>query len=245
MRSVRTAAALLATVLTAASSVASQEPDEAGRTKLRGRVFDVATGAPIHGAFVAPEGRVTGFLTDSLGNFMLDLPSGAAYHLHAEQLGYEKVTIDVNRLDARRPILIGLRPDPVVLEGVTALVDRFERRRSFYTGSVRAYDRKRLLTGAGRDALQFVSSRTGMVRRCVGDPLDYCVWRRGRLLRMQVCIDEVYAFQGGRDLELYAPQDFYLIEVFDRGAQVRAYTNRYVERMVERHIPLRPLVMGC
>lgn len=238
-------AGALTTATIVAASVVAQEPEDFGTTTLRGQVFDVTTGAPLYGAFVAPRGLRTGFLTDSLGNFALKLRSGAAFHLYAELLGYETVELDVPRTDARRTIRIGLRPDPIMLEGVTALVDRFERRRSFFDGSVRAYARERLLTAGGQDALQFVSSRTGLVRPCVGDPLNYCVWRRGRLHTMRICIDEVLAFQGARELELYAPQDFYLLEVFDRGVEVRAYTEDYVERAVSRGIPLRPLIMGC
>lgn len=239
-----TTALLVATVATA-PGLGGQQVEDFGRTILRGVVFDATSGAPLHGAFVAPQGLTVGFLTDSLGKFALEMPSGAAFRIQAEQLGYRTVELEVLRTDARRPIMIGMKADPILLEGVTALVDRFQRRRSFFDGSVRAYDRTRLLSAGGQDALQFVSSRTGLVRPCAYDPLNYCVWRRGRLRRMEVCVDEMYAFDGARHLQLYAPQDFYLIEVYDRGLQVRAYTNRYVERTVDRGAPLRPLVMGC
>ena len=234
----------LLTVL-ATGAVGGQEVDDFGRTTIRGKVFDAGSGAPLHGAFVAPTGLRTGFLTDTLGNFALTLPSGASFRLSAEQLGYETAEVEIYRTDAGRPVLIGLEPQPIMLEGVTALVDRFQRRRSFFSGSVRTFDRTRLLAAGGQDALQFVSSRTGTVRPCLDDPLSHCVWRRGRLRRMMVCIDEVLAFQGGRQLEMYHPQDFYLIEVYDWGSQVRVYTNDYVERAVDRGVPLRPLVLGC
>lgn len=236
---------VLLAVLAVGMPVEGQEPETLGRTTIRGKVFDASTGAPLFGAFVAPEGLRTGFLTDTLGNFALTLPNGAAFHLFAEQLGYETVEVEVLRTDANRPVMIGMRPNPIMLEGVTALVDRFQSRRSFFPGSVRTYDRERLLSSGGQDALQFVASRTGVVRPCYGDPLNYCVWRRGRLRRMQVCIDEIAVFQGSRHLEMYHPQDFYLIEVYDWGSQVRAYTNSYVERTVDRGTPLRPLIMGC
>jgi hypothetical protein len=201
-----------------------QEPETLGRTTIRGKVFDANTGAPLFGAFVDPTGLRTGFLTDTLGNFALTLPNGAAFHISAEQLGYETVELDVLRMDANRPIMIGMKPNPIMLEGVTALVDRFQSRRSFFSGSVRAYDRERLLAAGGQDALQFVATRTGVVRPCYG---------------------EIAVFQGSRHLEMYHPQDFYLIEVYDWGSQVRAYTNSYVERTVDRGTPLRPLIMGC
>ena len=212
---------------------------------LRGRVLDVETGLPLYGAFVAPRGSLTGFLTDTLGNFALTLPASTTYLLYAEQLGYERMELDVSYADADRPVEILLRPDPVLLEGVTALVDRFHRRRQFFSGSIRVYDRDRLLRSPGMNALDFVHSRTGNVRPCRGDPLNYCVWRRGRLVPMSVCIDERFSFMGARELEHYAPQDFYLVEVYDWGRQVRVYTNQYVERAVNRGAPLRPLVMGC
>lgn len=239
-------AALVSAVILAAPGASAQQNDDSGRTTIRGKIFDATTGYPLFGAFVVPDGQQTGFLTDSLGNFVLTMPNGAAFHLTANQLGYESVGLEILRMDAVRPIMIGMNPDPIMLEGVTTLVDRFQRRRSFFDGSVWAYDRDRLLTqGQGQDALQFVSSRSGMVRACYYDPLSYCVWRRGQLRRMQVCIDETLMFRGGRELEIYSPQDFYLIEVYDRGSQVRAYTTAYVERSVNRGIPLRPLSRGC
>ena len=225
--------------------LAAQAPEDYGRTRIQGRILDLETSAPLRGAFVAPQGLLTGFLTDSLGNFVLDLPSQPVFYLHAEQLGYEAADLRVSSAEAGRPIEVKLRPKPIVLEGVTALIDRFERRRSFFDGSIRVYDRDRLLAVPQMDALQFVSSRTGLVRQCQRDPLNYCVWRRGRLAPISVCIDEMQSFQGARELEQYSPQDFYLVEVYDHGSHVRVYTNGYVEQTVERGRPLRPLIMGC
>ena len=227
------------------SPLAAQAPEDYGRTRVQGRVLDLETAAPLRGAFIAPQGLRTGFLADSLGNFVLDLPSQAVYYLYVEQLGYETMDLRVSSAEVGRPIEVNLRPKPILLEGVTVLSDRFQRRRSFFDGSIRVYDRDRLLASPQMDALQFVSSRTGLVRQCQRDPLNYCVWRRGRLRPMSVCIDEMHSFMGARELEHYSPQDFYLVEVYDHGSHVRVYTNGYVEQTVERGRPLRPLVMGC
>ncbi len=228
---------------------AQESGEDVGRAvtiTLRGTVVDLEAGSPLSGAFIAPRGLVTGFLTDSLGRFALEVPSAAVHYLYVERLGYMRTDLQVSAEDAAHPLRILVRPDPVLLQGVEVLVDRWEQRRRFYPGSVRAFGQRTLLTAGARDALDFVRARAGArIRTCPGDPLTSCVWRRGRIRKMTVCIDDMPMFDGGAALETFRPQDFYMIEVYDQGLQVRVYTEHYVEQMARRGSPVRPLIMGC
>lgn len=229
-----------------ARAVVAQEIGDQTSTRIRGTVHDLETGTPLMGAFVAPQGLTTGFLTDSLGRFVLELPPAPTLYLSAERLGYETTRLQVGAHDSDRPLKIMLRPDPVLLEGVEVLVDRWDRRRRFHPGSIRVFDQTALLRAGVTDALSFVRSRAATrVRICPQDPFSFCAWRRGRWYRMRVCLDEMPLFDGGRTLETMQPQDFFMIEVFDQGREVRLYTERFVEQAARRRSPVRPLVMGC
>jgi len=225
----------------------AQEPGDAqNTTRLVGTILDLGTELPVPDAFIAPQGLLTGFLADSAGRFVLDLPTASVFYLYVERLGYHPTRLQVTASDAAHPLRIMVRPDPVLLEGVEVLVDRYQRRRRFFAGTVRAFDQNTLLRSGSVDALSFVRARGGArVRACPNDPLSWCVWRRGRLTKMQVCLDEMPLFDGGRALETFLPQDFYLIEVYDQGTQVRAYTEHFVEQTARRRTPVRPLIMGC
>jgi hypothetical protein len=224
----------------------AQEAEGAATTRVHGEVLDFETGAPLAGAFVAPRGLRTGFLADSLGRFVLELPWAPVHYLYVERLGYVTSELDVGTVEARRPLQILLRPDPVLLDGIEVLANRWDRRRRFFEGSVRVFEQADLARSGALDMLSLVQSRAGAhVRRCGPGSLDFCVWRRGRLRHMQVCLDEMHLFDGGRALETFSPQDFYMVEVYDRGLQIRVYTEHFVAQAATRGLPVRPLEMGC
>jgi hypothetical protein len=223
-----------------------QELDGGTTTRIQGEVLDLETGAPLPGAFVAPRGLRTGFLADSLGRFVLHLPSAPVHYLYVERLGYVTSELDVGAVEGERPLQILLRPDPVLLDGIEVLANRWDRRRRFFDGSVRVFEQADLVRSGAMDMLSLVKSRAGAhVRRCGPGGLEFCVWRRGRLRRMDVCLDEMHLFDGGRALETFSPQDFYMVEVYDRGMQVRVYTEHFVAQAASRGLPVRPLEMGC
>jgi hypothetical protein len=221
-------------------------PSGSPTMRLHGTIIDLSTDRPLPGAFVAPQGLLTGFLSDSAGRFVLDVPTARVYYLYVERLGYHTTRLEVRESDATRPLQIKIRPDPVLLEGVEVLVDRYERRRRFHAGTVRVYGQEQLMRSGSLNALSFIRSSGGVrIQVCPRDPLSWCVRRRGRLSRVQVCLDEMPLFDGGRSLESFIPQDFYLIEIYDQGMQVRVYTEHFVAAAARRGSPVRPLIMGC
>ena len=74
----------------------------------------------------------------------------------------------------------------------------------------------------------FVSSRLGLIT--CPDGMWGCFWRRGRVVPVNVYIDDRPAFGGMDELRGYSLDDFQLIEVVRSCAMVRAYTTHFMER---------------
>lgn len=233
----------IATLLGVAGPLCGQEPeDDPGSFVLRGRVLDAVTREPIHGAFVAPVGSGTGFLTDTLGNFALRLPRVRYHRLYAEQMGYATTEFAYEVGPEPEALIFLLQPNPIMLKGIEVLTDRFDRRRRMAMGVVQAYDRRDLLTSASVDMVDFIRYETAtLIQGCPRDPLRGCVFRRGRMQPMLVCIDEVPAIGGLDELASYRPQDLYLVEVYERGLQVRAYTTHFIEQSARSGRSLMPI----
>ncbi|HSM60566.1 MAG TPA: carboxypeptidase-like regulatory domain-containing protein [Longimicrobiales bacterium] len=212
---------------------------------VRGRVLDAVTRAPVQGAFVARAYSDRGVLTDSAGAFALPLPSDYVYSITVEGLGYGTVEATLDSTAVLEPTTILLPPDPVALQGLTVLVDRFERRRRTHFGSVRVLDQESLSRGAAESAYDLLRRAVPFARECRNRFEDLCFHRRGAERRVELCIDERPAFAGARELESYDPRELYLVEVYDWGRQVRVYSRWYVERLLDEGRGLRPLTFGC
>jgi hypothetical protein len=68
-----------------------------------------------------------------------------------------------------------------------------------------------------------------------------CIIRRGRTVSPKVYIDEVPAIGGLDVLESYPTAQIYALEVFSQGAEIRAYTYNFMQRMAERPMALIPI----
>lgn len=216
------------------------------RPVVNGTVIDVQTEAPVPNAMVAFAGSDQMTMTDSLGHFTLQSPPAWEHRLSVMVLGYLPVEMMVPAEDLERQLVIAIRPDPILLEGLEVLVDRFKRRRRFFAGSVQTLDQTDLYNAGASTAMDAIRRRLVSLSPCAGGSLhDLCVIRRGRRERAVICIDEVPAYGGAADLDAYLPEDLYLVEIYDRGREVRVYTNWFVEKaMIERR-SLRPLLFGC
>lgn len=212
---------------------------------VRGTVVDLQSEAPVPNAMVkfAGSDRVT--MTDSLGHFTLQSPPAWEHRLAVMVLGYQPTEFVISEEEMARSLVIAIRPDPILLEGLRVMVDRFTRRRRSFPGSVQMIDQAALTRGSGGTAYDAVRSRIASLHPCPNDSWDVCVLRRGRRQRANVCIDEVPAFRSLADLAAYLPEDLYLVEIYDRGAEVRIYTNWFVERAMTERRSLRPLFYGC
>jgi hypothetical protein len=184
---------------------------------LRGHLLDTSTLGPVYGAYVSIESADRGVLSDSTGFFSLPVPIADRYVLHVRQLGYRDLTLTVDRDAAGKPLLLRLDVDPLELEGLQVLVERFQ-------------DRRRIVPFA---------------RPCSVDDEDLCVNAQGQIEPLVVCVDERRVAEQTSELEHLDPRGLYMVEVFRRGGQVRIYTRGYVERLIASGAELSPLSFGC
>lgn len=237
-------ALLLALAFGGASTAAAQE--DPTRPVLRGRVVDAETRAPLSGAFVMPFGGARAVVTDSLGLFRLTMELAPSYPLTVEQLGYATVSVTLPGTASAEFTTILLPPNPLALEGLTVLVDRFERRRRFHFGSVQVLDQDRLRRSARPNAYEIVRAAVPFARPCFGVDYDrLCTPRRGSVRPVDVCLDDVPLWSGIDVLEAYDPAELYLVEVYDRGQEIRIYTRYFVEERLRTGRRLAPLSWGC
>lgn len=241
----RLAAAGLSVAMLLGGGGIAHAQDQLQRVLLRGTVHDQDTFSPVSGVLVEVPGLDVATTTDSLGNFFLDLPSAPGYVLYVEQLGYASGRVPVFADDFHLPVFISIAPDPVMLEGLKVVVDRFGTRRRSSISAVRTIDLEDLAMWVGRDMFTVLRARIAFLRRCPRDPFQYCVSSRGRTNRVRVCIDEMPALGGVDQLAAYPPSHFHLIEVYDRGRSIRAYSRRFVNKLTRNPRRLLPLSFGC
>jgi len=201
--------------------------DVTGRARdaaLSGVVLDETTGEgiPFAALWLRDERR---FASDERGAFRLPSVPPGSYLLLAQRMGYEGLYVHVSVRAEMEPVVVRLRPDPVVLEGITVVNRRFRGRRNAYSRVVRAFDENRLRRTGLPDLLTF---------------LRYEAFLTLRRVEPRVYIDELYQICGLDMLNAYHPSQFYLVEVYGRGAQIRAYTHDYVERQARRPRMIEP-----
>lgn len=205
---------------------------------LRGQVVDQQSGDVLEGAWVGLTGTDWGSLTDNEGRFRIPDVQAGPISLTIEQLGYETMAWSGPIMSGDDLLVLRMAPNPVLLEGLQIVTDRFETRRRSTATRVLAYEAGDLSTASERTALDFVRYRTGGTTAC-GASRDLCVYSRGRIVEPTVYIDEV-PFPGGLVyLDTFAPWEFHMIEVYGGGRHIRAYTNQFMERAAEiRLLPL-------
>lgn len=242
-RSANGAGALVAFLLAGAVPVAAQTPG-----LLRGHLLDGETYAPLFGAYVGLEGAGRGVLTDSTGYFALPVARTGQYVLQIRQLGYRDLSMALTAESAEQPLLLQLDPDPVEIEGLQVLVERFQDRRRGPFGAVDVLTQAELLRAADGAASDLVRRMVPFARPC--DPVNgqdekLCVNTGGHLEALSICVDNRLVLESMVELEHLDPRGLYMVEVFRRGGQVRIYTRGYVERLLATGEELPPLSFGC
>lgn len=251
----RLATALLAVAM--AWPVAAQQPGGSSSAVLRGEVVDEQTGARLSGVRVeVSPGRQT-VATDAAGAFRVTLRAGRDYMLTLSRLGYEEqsMVVSVPAEGALEAMAFAMTPEPLVLEAVEVLVDRFEDRRNRVPVSSYVVGRDRLARSGGSDMAQVVRSAAMlMTASCEGAstrsrfaafgvsavPGSYCIRYRGDVVIPSVYIDDRRAFGGVDELAGYSPWDVHHVEVYQRGLVIRVYTLAYVDNLARgnRRLPL-------
>jgi len=222
---------LLWTGLVAAHGIRAQERQNQG-IALVGRVLDAATGTPLSGAFVHLEGEDWGVLTDEDGRFSLPRVPRGLLSVAVEQLGYVDLVRTTEFREGAEPLVLALEPDPLLLEGIEVVTDRFERRRRALAIPSQAYDREDLLASADFDVLEFVASRS-LLRpvRCGSLSVDgICAYVRGSIRPISVYVDEAPLIGGLDYLQMIQPHELHRVEVYRSGTHIRVYTEAFMER---------------
>jgi hypothetical protein len=229
-------------------SVASGAPALAqgtGAVLLRGQLLDADTHAPVAGAFIALDQQSMGVLTDSAGAFVLPVGVADAYPIRVRQLGYRELNLTVSAESAQKPFFLQLFPDPVKIEGLKVLVERFEDRRRGPFGTVDVLEQDVLLKAPGGTAVDLIRRELPFLRNCDSQTEQLCVNQMGQIQPLVVCVDGHRVNEMMAELEHVDPRGLYMVEVFRRAGQVHIYTRGYVDRLLATGAELPPLSFGC
>lgn len=202
-----------------------------------GHVVDANGGQPLVGAWVSIEGSDWGSISNDEGRFRLPDMTAGPLVLSVEQLGYETLVWEGEVGGSDGALELALQPEPVVLEGLQVVTDRFRARRNAVATTVRAYDASDLAMSPQRTALDFVTLRAGGGDTfCAGRRGDRCLYVRGRLVEPTVFVDEAPVLGGLGYLDTFAPHELYMVEIYGGGRQIRAYTPRFMERAAKTRL---------
>lgn len=222
----------------AATPLAAQQRDaDSGPREpvtMTGVVVDAGSEMRIPGAAVFI-GTIRRVFTDRDGRFAItDLRPGL-YAVTVAQIGYDSLRVELEVSEGDAPVTLRISPDPVVLERVVAIADRFRSRRNAVATSVRAFDQAGLRTSASQTVMDFVQTRTGMHR--VACPsrvaMSPCAYVRGRPTQVMVYVDGSRILAGLDILNSLRPEEVYLLEVYGGGRAVQVFTNWYIERAAQ------------
>lgn len=227
----------------------AQQPDI---VEVTGQVIDAVTTAPVANALVEiPEADIE-VLANRLGRFRVSLPAGT-YNWRISRLGYVDL-IQESTVVGEENLRIGLMPEAIEIDAVVVDAPTIERlfdRRRVSAGvsvqmleseevrgagapTVEAYLRRKLgfvmcpETGVGPNPSAGSYSST-LWQSLIGFP--GCILYRGRTIPVAVYVDEEFRLGGVTSLFSYNPEEIYAIEVWRYGAEVRVFTNRYIERV--------------
>lgn len=223
------------TVLFASAGFASpanaqqQQPacndDEA---RIFGVIVDAGTETPLAHAHASVEASNWGSLTTDDGRFLLCGLGPGIHVVTVERLGYVTLESPLEASSTGEPVALQMRPDPVLLEGLEIVTDRFERRRRATATSVRAFDQEAIARSGYWSAADFVDMRAGVITTPCG--LSRCVYYRGQRVSPRVYLDEFPLIGGWSELETIPTSQLYMVEIYRRGTHIRAYTHHFWKR---------------
>lgn len=236
----------LAAALLLATSVGAQEaPDQEDEATIVGHVVDSETGAALVGAWVGLTGTEWGSISNPEGRFRIPDHGDGMLDVTVEMLGYRTVQWR-GEVSADEFVQIEMMPEPILLEGLEVMTDRFRSRRNAVPTSVFAFDADDLTRATSLNARDFIAAQSGVFYTvCNGTRGSSCIWSRGRRIEPVVYVDE-FPHIGGLDyLATFSPAEFHMIEVYNRGAHIRVYTPSFMKRAAEqRMVPIPLTAMG-
>ena len=255
---------LLATAMLATPLHAQQSTEN---MKVHGYVVSALTGEPIPFADVRIDRLGLVAITDDEGYFQLGFVKPGVYRIAAQQLGYVLMEAVLD-IDEETSILIELDADPILLDEIAVTFHRLAARRAAAPFSFTTFDHTFLLNSSAFDAEQFVRRYAPLLLNIRRQPVDRPFTDGGPLFMLGGVEDRGRAIlsplsgQGAgpgdtkvfidgwpRSYELerlqdFSPDDFYVIEIYDQGRIVHAYTSRFIERLANGEArPLFPVYL--
>ncbi|MQA89918.1 MAG: hypothetical protein GEU90_06760 [Gemmatimonas sp.] len=206
---------------------------------LQGRVEDASTRQPVESARVLSTDSSSTVLTDALGSFTIELPTDENLSLQVERIGYVAQRFELPQESLSRVSVLLLEPAAVELQGVTVMAEQaievlqrnLYRRRNFYPGAMRAFDRAWLDRFAPIGSVfDLVRQRIPRMFPCDSDPSQMCP--RGRAPTFQnpfptrtltVCIDGRKSIAPIPELDILPIDAVALVELYGRSG-VKVYT---------------------
>lgn len=194
-------------------------------------VLDAVTLAPVPGAVVHARGAGA-FHADADGRVPLPPAPAGKLVLTVSSLGY--VTQEVQSDPAAATLTVRLQPDPPVLEGLRAVVDRLEYRRARTFGPVRVMDERELAGRSPGGLAAHVRVMAGGIGPCM-EVAGGCDGEPAVLL----VDDWTFPFRLS-ELDDFEPATLYAVEVYPRESIVRVYTRDFMARAAAnpRLVPL-------
>ena len=225
-------------VLAVAALALLARAGEAQEFELVGTIVDANTGQALQNAWVGLTGTDWGSITNEQGRFRIEDVVAGRLSLKIEQLGYETLEWDGYVSSGDPLLLLELNAQPIVLEGLRVVTDRFRSRRNAVATSVYTYQAAELANSYERSALDFIRYRAHGARvvSCQGRLGDTCLSIRGRAVEPVVYIDEIPVLGGLDRLDSFAPWDLYMVEIYGRGRHIRAYTPQFMKQAAERRL---------
>lgn len=238
------AAAATLTILAAAPVVAQEDRsgEEPEHVTIRGMVVDANTGEPVPTTVVRMAHPERSVMAGADGRFSLSHVPVGSRTLVFEQLGYTRLTVTREFGPEGAPIVVELEPQPVVLEGLDVMVDRFEARRQAAGVAVRVLRPEDFLSQPV-DLFRAIRSRAGMgLIGCTppGGMSTWCILNRGSYVVPSVWVDDRRAM-GIEELELYRTDDVYAVEIYQAGRAIRVYTRQYMQKVAMSPRAVRPV----
>ncbi len=234
--------AVAALALLARSSVAQAPP--LTPINIGGTVVNARSGKPLGGAFVSVEGVRWGAQTDQSGHFTLHRVEPGEISLTADQLGYKTLRWKGVVTPGDTTVDLALVPQAKLLKGLRAEDALLTSRRRGTGVSVQAFDQVTLANTTQANVVDFLNARAGLLRvDCPGViGSEECYWVDGQPVLPIVYIDEVPVAGGMSELRTMWPQDLFLLEVYDHGGEIRAYTKPFMLRAARTDF--RPMALG-
>lgn len=220
---------------------------EAATFTLAGQITDAVNGAPVIAALVKVPALRQVASSDINGRFRLaDFPEGT-WNIVVEQLGYHTLTGSVTVAEGNG-LTLRLNPDPVALDEIRAggLTYRTRLRRRRNAVAARSYELagEALWNSRHENVWDLVGSREGFhfqgysnygcpLATIYGAPVIVGLYVNDRAVRIGI-------------FDQYKPTDFAMVEVYNFGATIKAYTQPYLDRMTrERRVAVSSTPSLC